>query len=648
LFPLLRYFSVASFVALGVATIVIVLLTRGMAVRQLMERAEDANVALTQAFGNSMRPHFATYLAKVPELDHRSLRTRPETAEIRSALEVMTHDLPVLAVNIYTLTGLTVFSTDENQIGEDTKGGPDFRGAVHHVAPVSKLAREGSLGGSSSEVFDRAIVETYVPLHVLLPDGVEEVEAVFQIYSDVTPVMTEIDQAQLRLLMRLLLIFGLLYGALFLIIRRADGILKRQYGDLLTAQEQLIREKEQAQQAERAKTEFLANMSHEIRTPMTAILGFTELLASEDRSERAASKRLQAIETVRRNGEHLLELISAILDLSKMEEGSFDLERAPFSPATLVEEVVGFMRVRSEAKGLRLELAIDSTTPTAVESDATRIRQILINLIGNAINFTDSGAVHVALGCDGEPGGPMLWFEVADTGIGMHSSQIERMFEPFTQADGSTTRKRGGTGLGLTICERLTSLLEGTIQARSRPGEGSTFRVCVPVAIVDRERLAERDRELSLVEPRNRARSATSGRFHLQCRVLVVDDNRDNQRLIADALEEAGADVEVAGDGAMAVEGVRAARAQGRPIDVVVMDMQMPTVDGYDAARRLRAMDYEGLIIAVTAHAMPGDRRKCLDAGCDDYASKPIDRSRLVEMIADHSGAHAPSGRTSV
>jgi signal transduction histidine kinase/ActR/RegA family two-component response regulator len=645
LFPLLRYFSIASFVALAIATIIIVALTRSMAVGQLMERAEDANVALTQAFGNAMRPRFAPYLAEGSQLDLQSLRARPETAEIRATLEMMTHDLPVLRVSIFTLSGLTVFSTEEDLVGEDASKNPDFRAAVRDVKPVSRLTRESLPGDHHVKAGDHAIVETYVPLHVLLPDGAEEVESVFRIHSDVTPVMMEINGTEIRLLLRLLLIFGLLYGVLFVVIRRADGILKRQYGDLLATQGALILEKEQAQQAERAKTEFLANMSHEIRTPMTAILGFTELLASEDRSEREASKRLRAIETVRRNGDQLLELINAILDLSKMEAGSFELERVAFSPAVLVEEVVSLMRVRSDEKDLALELEIDSSTPTAVESDATRIRQILLNLIGNAINFTDQGVVRISVGYESGPAGPGLCFEVADTGIGIPDPQIERIFEAFTQADGSLTRRRGGTGLGLRICERLTSLLRGTIEVESSPGQGSTFRVHVPVAVVGRERLVERDREVFVPHRCVLDRSSTSGRARLQCRVLVTDDNRDNQRLIVDALEDAGAQVEVADDGAMAVKAVRTAADQGSAFDVVVMDMQMPTLDGYDAARQLRELDYEGIIIAVTAHAMPGDRRRCLDAGCDDYASKPIDRGRLVEMIAHYSGKAARPGR---
>ncbi len=635
MFRLLRYFSIASFVALALATAVIVLLTRGMAVRQLIERAETSNVVLTQAFGNSMGPRFALYLREVSGLDAEALRARPETEEIRHTFEVMTHDLAVLQVRIHSLAGITVFSTQEREIGGDASQNPGFLTAVRDVVPVSSLVRRRPEGGSSAGGDERVIVETFVPLHVLLGHhGDEEVEAVFQIDSDVTGWVAEIDQAETGLFLRLLVIFGVLYGVLFLIIRRADSILKRQYDDLLSVQQDLICQKDQAQQAERAKSEFLANMSHEIRTPMTAILGFMDLLASEDRSEQAVRKRLQAIEIIRRNGEHLIELINAILDLSKLEAGGLELEPVAFSPTALVEDVVDLMRVRARAKGLPLELEVDSTTPTALEGDATRIRQILINLVANAINFTETGTVRVVVGFESDADCPALWLEVADTGIGIPGAQIDQMFDAFTQADGSSTRRYGGTGLGLTICKRLTSLLGGEIQATSDPGVGSTFRVSLPLVVVPPETLPRKIRELSARESRARRSPSAGGKRRLRCRVLVADDNPDNQQLLAGALVDAGAEVEIASDGEMALDRVLTSRERGNPIDAVVMDMQMPSLDGYEAARRLRAMEYRGGIVAVTANALPGDRRKCLDAGCDDYLTKPIDRRQLVEMVA--------------
>ncbi len=634
MFPLLRYFSLASFLALTLVAIIIVLMNRALAFAQLEERGEITNVTLTQVFGNSMWPRFRDYVATSSRLDAEALRSRHETVELRETIEALIHDLPILKVKIYNLDGLTVYSTDESEIGEDRSDDPGFLIAAREHRPASMLARRGTTTFSGA-ILDLDVIESYVPVHVFQPDDHAEIDAVFEFYTDVTSLIEQIDAAQRKLLFSIVVIFGLLYGVLFLIVRRAGRIIDQQYDEILAGHHAVQREKQAAEEASRAKSEFLANMSHEIRTPMTSILGFTDLLAEETSSRTASSRELDAIATIQRNGEHLLEIINEILDLSKIEAGHLESELEAFSPAALTEQVVVSMRPRAQERGLSLEFEIESSVPVAVESDPTRIRQILINLVSNALKFTEEGRVRVTVRHSGRAGNPRLSFEVSDTGIGMSSREIAGVFEPFVQSDSSASRKYQGTGLGLTICERLTSMLGGTIDVKSELGKGSTFLVSIPIVEVDRGRLkASGGVHSDPSSERDDHGRAPLPRLPSGCRVLIAEDGRDNQRLIADTLQRAGADIEFAEDGALAIKKVRAAEEQHHPFDVILMDMQMPVLDGYRAVKQLREGGYRRPIIALTAHAMPGDRQKCLDAGCDAYAAKPIDRRQLIKLIA--------------
>ena len=402
-----------------------------------------------------------------------------------------------------------------------------------------------------------------------------------------------------------------------------------------------------AQAATHAKSDFLANMSHEIRTPMTAIIGYIELIGEgcQNRCEfsHATSSHLEA---VRRNADYLLGLINNILDLSKIEAGQCHVERIQCSLPQLVSEIVYLMKLRAREKGLSLVVQYDGSIPETIATDPIRLRQILVNLMGNAIKFTETGEVRVAIQIlDRDRDEPRLQVKVIDTGIGMTQSQIPRLFQPFTQADSSTTRRFGGTGLGLAISKRLAEMLGGELHAEGVLHKGSVFTATVATGPLQNVRWLENPSEAESLdrqaEPALPRKKAT-----IKGRVLVVEDGPDNQRLISYVLKKAGADVRVAENGLIAVDNVEAAHAEGQPFDVILMDMQMPVMDGYEATKRLRAGGFTRPIVALTAHAMSGDRRKCLGAGCDDYLTKPIDRSVLLTTVAQYAaqskGAETP------
>jgi PAS domain S-box-containing protein len=402
----------------------------------------------------------------------------------------------------------------------------------------------------------------------------------------------------------------------------------------------LVKARMEAQAANRSKSEFIANMSHEIRTPMTAILGFADLLAIEGDRSKAPRQRLEYIDTIRRNGEHLLAIINDILDLSKIEAGKMRVETVETSPAQIVQEVLLLMEVKAQAKGLKLHAEFHSATPETIQSDPVRLRQILVNLIGNAIKFTELGEVCLKVSCDRDA--ELLYFDVVDTGIGLTQEHIQRLFEAFEQADTSTTRRFGGTGLGLRISRRLAEILGGEISVTSEAGIGCTFRASIATGPLETRRMLSAEESLLAIKHKRAAAKVNTRRSAVLAgkRILFAEDGPDNQRLIAFHLRQAGAEVQVVENGRLALESLTVGHTldgpllEPPPFDLIISDMQMPEMDGYAATRLLRKKGCTLPIIALTAHAMSGDRDRCERAGCDDYATKPIDRDALIATCA--------------
>lgn len=395
--------------------------------------------------------------------------------------------------------------------------------------------------------------------------------------------------------------------------------------------EETLRKSEQAAlQANLAKSEFLANMSHEIRTPMAAIAGYADMLL--ERLQEPDDR--QCVIVMKRNGEYLLELINDILDLSRIEAGKLEVELEPVSLPVLIGEIQSLMHVRAQEKELDLTVKFVGKVPETIQTDSIRLRQVLINLLGNAIKFTDEGEVRlgVRLISDSEP--PEIEFAVQDTGIGIPEEQQKKLFKPFSQGDTSVTRAYGGSGLGLAISKRLVGMLDGSIWVTSEVGEGSVFHVRLPLDSLDGVPLIEPD--LTTLSAEETAAESDVLPV-LNCRVLVVDDRREIRHICQHFLEKAGATVQLAQDGQAGVDAILAARESDAAYDVILMDMQMPRLGGLEATAVLRAQGVETPIIALTADAMKGDREQCLQAGCNDYLSKPIDHAQLVEIVWKYS-----------
>ena len=406
------------------------------------------------------------------------------------------------------------------------------------------------------------------------------------------------------------------------VAERTSAILET-HRALLEANAELEEARDQAEAANRAKSQFLANMSHEIRTPMTAVLGFLEILEDPDLP---AADREDCLRTIRSNANRLLSIINDILDLSRVESGLLSVDHDEFDPRELLDEVIALLQVRARARGLVLAAAYGISVPERVVADASRMRQILLNLIGNAIKFTEAGRVDIRMTCVESPVGPLrLNIAVQDTGIGIAPARMAEIFQPFAQADSSTTRQYGGTGLGLTISRQLARLLGGDVSVTSRPNEGSTFEVHLPVTAVP---ASQTQAALTQIVP-----SISSEEVFAGLRVLLAEDSVDLAGLYMRLLGRAGASVTLVTNGRQAVHAALTAQQEGTLFDVVLMDMQMPELDGYAATQELRDAGYAGLIIACTAHAMSGDRERCLEAGCDAYVGKPASLAMLAETI---------------
>lgn len=400
--------------------------------------------------------------------------------------------------------------------------------------------------------------------------------------------------------------------------RAAQASLERQAAEMAALAKRLDAALAAAEQASRVKSEFLATMSHEIRTPLNGVLGMTRLLLDQS----ATAEQREKLEIINDSGEALLAILNDILDFSKLEAGRVELEASDFDVARVVRSTVALMESRAKLKGLTLEVEVAADAPKAVKGDANRLRQILLNLVGNAVKFTEIGGVRVSVTAESAAAGARsrLLFSVEDTGIGIDAAAQRRLFQDFAQADASVARRFGGTGLGLAICKRLAVLMGGDIGVESQQGRGSRFWVAIPFYKADS------------VEAAPSSAPAAVATYERPLRVLLAEDNCVNQMVIRGLLERRGHQVTTAENG---VEAVDAARGGG--FDVVLMDMLMPVMDGVEAARFIRSLPPPvgaTPIIALTASVLDGDAQKCRGAGMNDFVSKPVAPETLYAALA--------------
>ncbi len=409
---------------------------------------------------------------------------------------------------------------------------------------------------------------------------------------------------------------------LILLLALAGTILNRAFASRKQKLDESARMYKEAEAANITKTRFLANMSHEIRTPISAIMGFAELAQDDDLS---AADRKEYLKIIFRSARSLSQLVDEILDLSKIEMGHLKIETAGVDLKSFIDDILSLLQIKADEKGLLLKYSSETGPISSISTDAYRLRQIMVNVIGNAIKFTDRGQVAITQKFLEINGKRFIGFEVNDTGIGISEVAQQKLFTAFTQADNSMTRKFGGTGLGLDISRRLARALNGDLTLQSSvSGKGSQFLITIP--------LITNINKVTLNAPMLDTQITKSKQELENISVLLVEDVIDNQILIKRFLEKNGAVVEVANNGREAVE-----KAFARNFDIILMDIQMPIMDGHEATRTLRSKGYDKPIVALTAHAMAEEKENCLKSGCNDYLTKPINFSRLISVVAKYA-----------
>lgn len=464
-FPLLRYFSIVSFISMLIAALLLASLYRNISVENLLQYGEEKNAVLAQVLANSIWPEFEPFLPIAAKLDQQQLRAHPKTKKMLVLVKKYVAGLDVLKIKIFDLHGFTIFSTDVSQIGIQKPAGYLGIVSARTGQPISQLSFREKINSINGMKYHRHVIASYLPIR---DPNSNNVEGVFEVYYDVTDLFEQIEKTKSYIGVGVVLILLVLYGALFYLVRHADNIMKQQ-------SQLLILKHEQSLAATNAKSDFLANMSHELRTPLNAIIGYSEMLIDENDDDSSLSNDLMKI---RNAGKHLLHLVNSILDISKIEAGKMSNYIEYMDVDSTVEKIIEATMHGAKKKKNKIVTKIESGI--SMETDITKFKQIIFNLVGNAIKFTKNGTVSIQLSCKQVNSVEWIFIEVSDTGIGMSIEQQQIVFESFTQAEDSTTRKYGGTGLGLSITKHLCALLGGTISVKSEANEGAIFFVKLP------------------------------------------------------------------------------------------------------------------------------------------------------------------------
>ena len=627
MYKLLRNFTITAVVAFSITGAVGYFVHRQLDIAQNLQVGETNNKSLVAVLENILSHVYEPLLLGGIDPGQRPRYLDILDREVKRYID----GTDIKQLKIWDRDGALLYSTTPTiDEGHDMMSQNVRRGLNGEI--VSEWVsgrRSGREGHPAADV-----LETYVPLRF----GEDpEIIGVLELYYDTTAAITTLERESLGLALINGATLTVLFIVLFIIVRHADGVIRRQGDESRRLLRQLRDAKDQAEAGARAKSEFLANMSHEIRTPMNAVIGYTDLLQRTDLND----KQKKYIDTITESGNMLLALIDDILSLSKLESGKLNVEEDRFDVREVVDGVVAVLANEAARKSLEIGTQYD-LKHTTVSGDADRLRQVLVSLVGNAIKFTDTGRITIKVGhSESDDSRVTMLFHVIDTGIGLSQEDQKKLFKPFGQLDSSSIRMHGGTGLGLVIAKRLVEAMNGEMGVSSELGKGSTFWFSVSLKLeqpaAEETQMTHADTTADAQAPvqtrRQRPRYRREVRAMIE--VMVVEDNVVGRELLCDIVRRLGYPVTGVGDGSQVMP-----LMQEHPADIILLDCQMPGMDGYAVATSLRERYPEGgpVIIAITADATAGARQRCLDAGMDAYVSKPVLIADLALVLEDWVG----------
>lgn len=586
-------FGLIAFSALSIALFLSIYISNSHLNKELLKSTQESNATLTRIFTNEIYPEIQSKLAKIEQNMQSDSEYQHHYESINNRIRTFVQDTDILKIKVLSTNGLTIYSTDPKQLEADYSQNIAFKKALKGELSSELTLRE-KFSTISGQVFDRHLISSYVPVTI---NG--EITAVIELYSDRSSSIKRSEEVLQNLLKSLPIIFILVFALLLQSVRYLDSKRREQNRKL--------------DKANNAKSEFLATMSHEIRTPLNGVIATLSMIDKSTLSD----ENKELIDTAMHSSELLTVVINDILDYSKIEANKLELQAKPFSIQTLIKQIEHSYRPMIEDKGLKFIVQTTTLPNQNFIGDAIRIKQILNNYLNNAFKFTSEGSIKLnyeALSAD------TLKFSVTDTGIGIDAKGVEKLFNKFSQIESGSQRSFTGTGLGLSICKNLAELMNGSVGVDSIPGKGSTFWVKIQL----------HPTQQSIDETQTTANKSDI-KLSKKSKVLIVEDNPVNQLIVQKLLKAFGIDYETANNGQECLEYFK-----NHTADLVLMDCQMPVMNGFIATEELRKQSQKLPIIALTANAQESDKQACLQAGMDDFLSKPFKKDALMEILEKH------------